>query len=95
MLRQRVNCSADENAGEQNKRPAGRSKVLLLAAQPMLGDDGAVSLDVQVTNVIKQTTSLTDHQKKTTPGVMVTLVHLEVFVEVVDALREDGDLHLG
>jgi len=65
------------------------------ATQAVGGDDRAVPLDVVVLDVIEEVATTADQHQQAAPAVVVLLVLLEVFVEVVDALREKGDLHLG
>src|SRR5687768_16529185 len=67
----------------------------VLSAKPELADDLPVPLDVVVLDIVEQATSTTDELHQAPTGVMVALVHLEMLGEVVDAFREDGDLHLG
>ena len=45
--------------------------------------------------IAEQTTALTDEQGTTTTRVVVVLVLLEVLRQVLDALRQHCDLHLG
>ena len=66
-----------------------------LAAQAVGGDDRAVPLHVVVLDVVEQVAATTDQHQQATPAVVVLLVHLQMLIEVVDALREKGDLHLG
>ena len=58
-------------------------------------DDGTVSLDIYLDEVVEQRAALTDHLEQTAAGVMVLLVDLEVLGEVVDSLGEKSDLYLG
>ena len=58
-------------------------------------DDGTVSLDIYLDQVVEQRAALTDHLEEAAAGVMVLLVDLEVLGEVVDALCEQSDLYLG
>ena len=66
-----------------------------LLAQVQLGDQRTVALDVGLLEVLQQTTTLADHQQQTTVGVVVLLVVLQVLVQVVDAVGQQRDLHLG
>src|SRR6476646_529903 len=65
------------------------------AAKAETLDDGAVSVDVRLLQVVEQTTTLTDEQQQTTTAVVVVLVLLEVLGEVADAVRQQRDLNLG
>src|SRR5690606_23954930 len=77
-------CSARLNAG----RYALSTKTETL-------DERAVAVDVDVLQVTQQATALTDEQEQATARVVVVLVCLEVLGEVLDALRQHCDLHLG
>src|SRR5690606_22854884 len=65
------------------------------AAQAELLDEGAVALDVDAPQVTLQAATLADQEEQTTTAVVVVLVLLQVLGEVLDALREQRDLHLG
>ena len=65
-----------------------------LLTDAKLGDNGAVTLDVLLSDIVQQTTTLTDELEQTHAAVVVLLVHLQVLGELVDALGEDGDLDL-
>src|SRR5688500_6037868 len=75
--------------------PSAARAVLRLSAQAEFADDLPVPLDVVLLDVVEEATATTDELHQAPTGVMVALVHLEMLGEVVDALREDGDLHLG
>jgi hypothetical protein len=64
-----------------------------LSTQSKLGDDGSVTLDVVLLDVVEHATPATDHGQQTTAAVIVLLVRLQVAREVVDALGKDGNLH--
>ena len=66
-----------------------------LPTQAVGGDDRPVPLDVVLLDVVEQVAAATDQHQQASPAVVVLLVHLEVLVEVVDALGEKRDLHLG
>lgn len=57
--------------------------------------DSTVSVDVLLLEISKKVTSVTNHLEKTSSGVVVVLVGLEVTCKVVDPLCEDSDLNLG
>src|SRR5690606_5834772 len=59
-----------------------------------LFNDRTISFYVFPHKVIEQTPPLADHLEKSSPGVVVLLVFLEVLVEMVNPFREDRDLHL-
>src|SRR5829696_2366098 len=66
-----------------------------LPAQPEAGVDGPVALHVVPPQVRLQAPPAPHQLEQAPPTVVVALVHPEVLVEVVDALREEGDLDLG
>ena len=66
-----------------------------LAAQVQLGDQGGVTLAIDLGQVVKKATTLRDHLKQAAARVIVLLVGLEVLGEVGDAFRQDRDLDLG
>src|SRR5690349_9319216 len=78
---------------EQAVAPRGRPPVLRRARRRRSTtkaetlDDGAVSVDVGLLQVVEQTTTLADEQQQTTTAVVVVLVLLEVLGEVADAVR--------
>jgi hypothetical protein len=55
----------------------------------------AIALDIVVTEIVEQPSSLPDEHEKPAPGVMVLLVNLEMLGEVVDPLGEYGYLDIG
>jgi hypothetical protein len=59
---------------------------LVLAAQPELGYELAVSLDVLTAEIIEQSATPTHHHQQTAPSMMVTFVLTEMLGEVIDAL---------
>ena len=58
-----------------------------------LGDTRPVSLYVFFRQLIKQTPAAPDHLEQAKLAVLVFLVDFEMFGELFDALREDGDLY--
>src|SRR6478736_5861449 len=66
-----------------------------LAPQTQLGDDRPVALDVVLLDVVEQPATTTHQHQEPSPAVMVLLVDLQVLGEVVDAVGEQCDLHLG
>ena len=60
-----------------------------------LGDDGAVTLDVLVLQVVEKAATMAYHLVHAKTAMGVFLVDLQVLGELIDALREDGDLDLG
>ena len=74
-------------------RPARMFLTKLLTNTKLL-DASTISLDILALEVSKKVSSLTYHLQKTSSGVMVLLVDLEVLGKVVDPLGEDSDLYL-
>ena len=66
-----------------------------LLAQAKLGAYLAVALDVGLFKVVLKAAAAADHLEQATAGMVVVLVLLEVLVQVVDALSQQSDLHLG
>ena len=64
-------------------------------AQLELLGDGLVTVDVGVVEVIQQTAALTDHHQQSPPRTVVLLAVLQVFRQMVDALRQQSNLHIG
>jgi hypothetical protein len=73
----------------------GDDENVVLATQTEAADDGPITLDVVVPDVVQETATPTDQLQQPSSGVMVALVHFEVLGEMRDALGEDRDLHLG
>src|SRR5690606_35088739 len=65
------------------------------AAQAEALDQRAVALDVGVLEVAQEALATTDEQQQTTTAVVVVLVLPRVLGEVLDALGQHRDLHLG
>ena len=63
-----------------------------LFAKPQSFNDGAVSFDFLLHEVFQKTAALTNHFQKTTTGMMVFLVVLQVFCQIADAFRKNGNL---
>ena len=66
-----------------------------LLSQTQLADDRAITLDVNLLQVVQKVSSVTDHLLKTAAAVEVLLVGLQVLGQVCDAVGEDRDLNLG
>jgi hypothetical protein len=74
--------------------PEGRFDVSELATKTELADDGSVSLDVVVLQVIQKATALADEHEEPAATVVVLLVDLEMLGQVLDTTGEQCDLHL-
>src|SRR5919106_4140532 len=68
---------------------------LNLSAQAEALDQRPVLVDVRPLHVFEQAAAPPDHPQEATTGVVVFLVDLEVLGELVDALRQQGDLNVG
>src|SRR6185436_5010470 len=68
--------------------------VSLLPPQSELGDERPVPLDVVASEVVEQPAPPAHEHQQTPARVMVLAVDLQVLREVVDAIREQCDLHL-
>ena len=66
-----------------------------LLTQTQLGDQGTITLDVLLGQIVQQTAALTDHHLHTAAAVEVVGMHLQVSGQLVDALGQDSDLHFG
>ncbi len=66
-----------------------------LLSEVQLLDDRAVTLDIDLLQICKEVSSVTDHLEKAATAVVVLVVDLEVLGESVDAMCEDRDLYLG
>ena len=64
-------------------------------AQLELLGDGLVTVDVGVVEVIQQPAALTNHHQQSTTGTVVFLAVLQVLRQMVDALRQQSNLHVG
>jgi hypothetical protein len=65
-----------------------------LSAQFQFLGDGLVAAHVHVVQIIQQTASLADHHQQPAPGSVILLVLLQMFRQVVDALRQQRNLHI-
>ena len=58
-------------------------------------DNRAVAIDILFHQIIQQASSLTDHLQKTSSGMEVLFVDLQMLGQVVDPFGQDRDLNLG
>jgi hypothetical protein len=58
----------------------------VLAAQPKLGYELAVSLDVLTAEIIEQSPTSTHHHQQSAPSMVITFVLTEMLGEVIDSL---------
>ena len=66
-----------------------------LLPQAQLGDADTIPFDVGLFQVSQQVAAVTNHLQQTPAGVVVMGMHLEVLLQIVDALGENSDLHFG
>ena len=66
-----------------------------LSPQAELGYQGPVALNILAAKVVEETAPLTNHHEQAPATVVVALVESKMLRQVVDALGEQGDLHLG
>ena len=84
--------SVRASPGLRRDDPGGKSP---LAADAEPRDQAAVAVYVVRPHVVEQAAPTTDQLHQTAPGVVVTLVDLQVLGEVVDPFGEDRHLHFG
>ena len=78
--------------GDRLPRRPLQSKLLTNA---QLGNQGAVTVDVLVCQVVQHLAALTNHHQQTTTGVVVVLVYAQMVGQLVDAGSQDGNLNFG
>lgn len=66
-----------------------------LSTQAELGDQGTVPLDILILQVVEKAPALADHHEKSSAGVMILFVDLQVLREMVDSLSDERNLDLG
>ncbi len=74
-------------------RPSGGVPLVSLAAQAQSRDQGPISLGVDAPQIVQQSPSLADQLQKSTSGVVILLVRLEVLREFPNAFGQERDLH--
>src|SRR5919202_5365644 len=77
------------------KKGAGDRRLGSSLAKAELRDEGGVALAVGLAEIIQQGAALVDEHQEAAAGMVVLRVRLEMLGEVLDALGENGDLHLG
>ena len=66
-----------------------------LLSDAELFNNCSVTGNILLHKVVEKVTSVTNHLEKTAAGMMVLVVVLEMFVESVDSVGKNRDLHLG
>lgn len=81
-------------ASNERRRLSGR---LLVRSTPKtkLGDEGTVTLDILIVEVVQQPAALAHHHQQTSSTVVVLLMGPQMIGEVIDPLGEQRDLDLG
>src|SRR4051794_3387379 len=67
---------------------------MALAPQPELADQRAVALEVVLLEIVEEPAAPADEHQQAAARMMVVLVLAQVLGEMVDAVREQRDLHL-
>ena len=66
-----------------------------LLTQTQLSDEGTITFDVLLCQIVQQTTTLTDHLGQATTGMIVVGVLLHVLGELLNAFGKDSYLNFG
>jgi repressor of nif and glnA expression len=91
-LTSKLKSLIDVKAGGDNA-PTAFINVCLLTETELI-DYSTVSVDVLLLEISEKVTSVTYHLEKTSSGVVVVLVGLEVSGKIVDSSCKDSDLDL-
>lgn len=67
----------------------------MLSTKTKTLDQGAVTVDVDLLQVIEKTTTIADHQQQATTRVVIVLVGLQVLGQIGDTLAQQRNLNLG
>ena len=65
-----------------------------LLTQTQLGDEGTITLDVLLCQIVQQTTALTDHHLHTATAMEVVGMNLQMSGQLGNTLGENSDLNL-
>ena len=104
FLREVLVVETSGSRGQLNSKNGGglevmnsraRRKLNKLLAQLELFGDRLVAADIRIGQIIQQTAALADHQQQTTAGAVILLGRLQMLGQMVDAVREQRDLHVG
>ena len=68
--------------------------VRILLTKSELRDQCTVSLDVILLEILEQASSLTDHLQKSSSGVVILRILLQVLCKLSDSLGKNRDLNL-
>ena len=86
-------ASQTEDGLEVETKPR-RPKIKRCAQLELFGD-GLVTAHVRGLEIIQQAAALADHHQESAAGAVIFLVALQMLGQVVDALGEQRDLHVG
>jgi len=86
--------NSDTFGAERNHPEATEFFCLRLLAQFQLFGDGLIATDVCRVQIIQQTAALADHHQQPATRTVIFCVFLEVLGEMIDALREQRNLHI-
>ena len=68
--------------------------MLQLLSDVQLRNDGTVSFDILLLQVVQQISAVSHHFQHTSAAVMVLLVHLQMLGQLIDSGGQNGDLNL-
>jgi hypothetical protein len=68
-------------------------RLVALTADSQFLNHGTVTRNIFVFQVRQQTTTLSNHHQQPAAGVMIFLVLTKMIIQIVDVLRQDGDLN--
>jgi hypothetical protein len=74
---------------------SGRRLPILLFPETEIVDQLPVPIEVRSPEILEKSATTPDHLEESLPAVVVRFVLLEVSTQMIDALREEGDLHRG
>ena len=87
----RIAC-VDCRCAAENRQTVAEGELL---SDFQLLDDGAVTLDIVLSQVVQEAATMTNHLQKAATAVVILLVHLQMLVQGVDAVGQNGDLYFG
>ena len=67
----------------------------ILLTDTQLGNQGTVTVDILLCQIVQHLAALTNHHQQTATGVVVVLVGAQMVSQLVDTGSEDSDLYLG
>src|SRR5580658_5303069 len=82
-------------SGAQSHRSGGGRRRARSAPEPQALDHGLIAARIGALQVVEQTAPLPNHHEKPTARMEILIMRRQMLGEVLDALAQDGDLHLG